>query len=185
MKRTIVLMMSLVFFFFISCLMLQASEELKDAKEPEKAKEAQETKEPQATQETKETKETKEPAKKDEFQRKWSHFFETNNRVRHYYDEGAITRTGKNFLTLWRKREFPSRMMQKEIITFEEINCKDQKFRTLKTQVVYRDDKPEAFEKTSPWATIFADSPEEWYLDNVCEEKKDKDKDKKSDKDKR
>jgi hypothetical protein len=59
----------------------------------------------------------------------------------------------------------------KEITTFDEIDCRNDRFRTLELQGVNADDtKTDIFRRVSPWNPIFQESADEYLLNHFCTE---------------
>ncbi len=104
-------------------------------------------------------------------ERKWTNYRKDTMDVEYYYDQEAVLRPSKNVIQVWRKRVFPTREHQKEIVTFDEINCRLQQYRTLELRVIRWDDTIQTSSKPTPWQKIWAGSSEEYLLDEVCMEK--------------
>jgi hypothetical protein len=101
----------------------------------------------------------------------WKNVGSDLRNVEHYFDTGSITQTPEGFLRIWRKRIFPEKSAQQAIISLDEIDCRAQKYRTIKTQVIQRDGtlSPLYLAKTD-WIVIFSESAEEYFLDNECKQ---------------
>ncbi len=100
---------------------------------------------------------------------KWEKIDTDLRNVEYYYDKESISFPSDNLIHVWRRKVFPVNSPHKEIISFEEINCRTEKYRSLQSQSIGWDGTPsEMFIVTAPWATIFQLSPEEYFLDNYC-----------------
>ena len=84
-----------------------------------------------------------------------------------------ITYPSKTLVHVWRRRTFPLHSPQKEIIAFDEIDCDDARYRSLKVEGVYWDGKTKMFNVVSPWTRIYADSPDEVLYIDVCKAARD------------
>ncbi len=104
-------------------------------------------------------------------ERKWTDYRKDTMDVEYYYDQEAILRPSKNVIQVWRKRVFPPSQHQKEIVTLDEINCRSQQYRTLELRVIRWDGTIQTSSKPAGWQKIWAGSPEEYFLDEVCKEK--------------
>jgi hypothetical protein len=69
---------------------------------------------------------------------------------------------------MWRKRVFPSWAFQKEIVTLDELNCQEARYRTRELRVTYGDGKTQTSDKVTPWANVFSSSPEEYLMNEYC-----------------
>ena len=101
---------------------------------------------------------------------KWEKYVADKWGVIYYYDKDSVVMPTMGILKLWRKRDFRVGSAQKEIISYDEIDCVKQKYRSLQLRVVGQDDKVETTNRVLEWATIYGDHPEEWFLDNTCRE---------------
>ena len=99
--------------------------------------------------------------------RKWTSYARDQS-AEYFYDKDAITQSSKGLLRMWRKREFPSGAAQKEIVTLDEINCPKQEYRTLGLRVTYWDGKTGLSDTPTRWAQIWADTAEEYLMDEHC-----------------
>ncbi|MBA4416395.1 MAG: hypothetical protein C0392_00575 [Syntrophus sp. (in: bacteria)] len=103
--------------------------------------------------------------------KKWEEHARNKLNTIFYYEKETVSYPSRGFIRVWRKRVLPYRMVDKEIISLEEIDCKRDKHRSIFIQVVRKDDKVETFKKPSPdWAAIFPGSPEESLMDKYCGE---------------
>ena len=102
--------------------------------------------------------------------RKWEEYSKDKQGLIFSYDKASITYPSTGVIKLWRKRSFPVRASQKEIISLDEIDCYKQKYRSVQLQLVQWDDTVETFNKAAEWSVIYGDSPEEFFLDTACKE---------------
>ncbi|OPY64503.1 MAG: hypothetical protein A4E57_03525 [Syntrophorhabdaceae bacterium PtaU1.Bin034] len=109
-------------------------------------------------------------AKEEEREKKWEEYATDGARVVYYLDKEGMTFPSKNMVQVWRKRVFPQRSPQKEIISLDVIDCVKQKYRSLIVQGVQWDGSSETWRKPSPWTTIHGDTAEEYILDHFCKE---------------
>ena len=59
----------------------------------------------------------------------------------------------------------------KEIITYDEMNCKDEKYRSLETQLVNWDGTTtDIFRRPTPWTTIYEETADDLILHDYCKE---------------
>jgi hypothetical protein len=65
---------------------------------------------------------------------------------------------------LWRKRTFPRWAMQKEIVTLDELNCRETRYRTREFRASYRDGTSLTSGKVTPRTNAYSNSPE-YYPD--------------------
>lgn len=108
------------------------------------------------------------PPVSEEAGRKWISYMEDANGVEYFYDKDTIAHPSKSLVQMWRKREFPSGASQKEIAALDEIDCGGARYRSLELRVTYRDGAIRTFDKVTPWAKIYADSAEEYLMDQYC-----------------
>jgi hypothetical protein len=106
-------------------------------------------------------------AKADE-PKNWTEYARLKNGVVCFLDKGAIVFPEKDKVKVWRKRAFPPRSGEKEIVTYDEIDCRKQSYRSLLIRVTHENDTVETFVKNSPWTKIFEESPEEYMLGAPC-----------------
>ncbi len=100
--------------------------------------------------------------------RKWTSYGKDGDGIGYFYDKDAITRPSKDLVRVWRKREFPSGVRQKEIVTLDEIDCRGARYRSVNLRVTYRDGTTQAFDKATPWTKIYVDSAEEYLMGEYC-----------------
>ncbi len=108
------------------------------------------------------------PPASDETGRIWTSYTKDDNRVEYFYDKDTIAHPSKDLVRMWRKREFPSGASQKEIVTFDEIDCRGARYHSLELRVTYRDGTIQTFNKVTPWARIYVDSAEEYLMNEHC-----------------
>ena len=110
-------------------------------------------------------------------ERKWEFYRKDNGGVSYYLDKEAITFSSKNVMHVWRKREFPQEKAgagrtssnMKEIVAFDEFDCRDGRYRSLEVQGLKWDGTAtEVFRKPSPWGPIYEGTAEVYFLDNYC-----------------
>ena len=111
--------------------------------------------------------------------RKWEKYGEDNNGVVHYIDKSAISYPSKNIIRVWRKRVFPEivpgskgmKSSHKEIVTYDEMDCKNETYRSLELQGVKWDGTlTEIFRKPTPWMPCFDNTADDRVLENYCKE---------------
>ncbi len=101
--------------------------------------------------------------------RKWTSYMRGRDGVEYFYDKGAVIETPQGYLQVWRKRVFPPGAAQKEIVTFDQLSCGfQQEYRTLQLSVTYWDGRTQVYDKFSPWAHIYSNSPEEYLVNEHC-----------------
>ena len=103
-------------------------------------------------------------------ERKWEEYSKDKQGLTFSYDKASITYPSPGVIKLWRKRSFPVRASQKEILSLDEIDCYKQKYRSVQLQLVQWDDTVDTFNKVAEWCVIYGDSPEEYFLDTACKE---------------
>jgi hypothetical protein len=106
-------------------------------------------------------------------ERKWENYASDANGVDYYVDRETIAYLSKTIVHAWRKRTFLVKSPQKEIISFDEIDCGEARYRTLEVEGVYWDGRTKTFKAVSPWVRIFADSPDEVLYLDVCKAARD------------
>jgi hypothetical protein len=106
-------------------------------------------------------------------ERKWENYASDANRVDYYVDKESIAYPSKTLVHAWRRRVFPINSPQKEIISFDEIDCNEARYRTLEVEGIYWDGKTKTFKAVSPWVRIFMDSPDEVLYLDVCKAARD------------
>jgi hypothetical protein len=105
----------------------------------------------------------------EEVERKWTSYMRERDRsVEYFFDKDAMVKTPQRMLNVWRKRVFAKGAAQKEIITFDNINCREAEFRSLQLTVINWDGTSKTFDKPSEWAHVFSSSPEEYLLEQYC-----------------
>jgi hypothetical protein len=101
-------------------------------------------------------------------ERKWENYASDAHGVDYYVERESVAYPSKTLVRAWRRRTFPINSPQKEIIAFDEIDCNEARYRSLKIEGVYWDGKIRTFNVVSPWIRIFADSPDEVLYLDVC-----------------
>lgn len=114
-----------------------------------------------------------EEAGKEGRERKWENYASDSNGVDYYVEKEGITYPSKTLVHVWRRRTFPVHSPQKEIIAFDEIDCDEARYRSLKVEGVFWDGKTKMFNVVSPWTRIYADSPDEVLYIDVCKAARD------------
>ena len=105
----------------------------------------------------------------EESERKWTSYMRGRDGTEYFYDKGALIKTPQGTLQVWRKRVFPSGLAQKEIVTFDQIQCgAGEEYRTLQLSVTNWDGATQVFDKFSPWAHIYTNSPEQYLVGEHC-----------------
>ncbi len=101
---------------------------------------------------------------------KWENYWEDRSGVKHFYDKEHVEYPSKGMVKVYRKRIFPERSQQKEIVSLDEVNCRTLKYRSLEMTVVRFDGKSETTSVVSPWTLIWGNTPDEWISDKLCPE---------------
>jgi hypothetical protein len=102
-------------------------------------------------------------------ERKWTSYArDRDTGVEYFYDMEALLKPSKDLIQMWRKRVFPAGAAQKEIVTFDEIDCRKGRYRSLELSVTYRDGTAQRFDKVAPWADVYANTAEEYLMDEHC-----------------
>jgi hypothetical protein len=105
----------------------------------------------------------------EESERTWTSYMRGRDGTEYFYDKGAVIETPQGYLQVWRKRVFPSGAAQKEIVTFDQLACDfREEYRTLRLSVTYWDGTTKTYDKWSPWAHIYTNSPEQYLVDQHC-----------------
>jgi hypothetical protein len=104
---------------------------------------------------------------KDASGRTWTQYFRNDDGVEWFLDEGSLKLSG-SVIELWRKTVFPRWAFQNEIVTLDEINCRQQRYRTRELRVTLWDGKTQTSDKVTPWANIYSASPEEYLMGEHC-----------------
>jgi len=69
---------------------------------------------------------------------------------------------------MWRKRVFPSWAFQKEIVTLDDLDCREARYRTREVRVAHWDGAAQTSDEITAWANIYSSSPEEYLMDEYC-----------------
>jgi hypothetical protein len=108
------------------------------------------------------------PPVSDEAGRKWTSYWKDGNGIESFYDEDGLLQPRRGFIQLWRMKVFPAGSAQKEVVTRDEINCREAQWRTLELRVTYWDGTTRASDKATPWGNVYARSAEEYLIDQHC-----------------
>ena len=105
----------------------------------------------------------------EESERKWTSYLRGRDGTEYFYDKSAMIETPERTLQVWRKRVFPSGAAQKEIVTFDQLTCDfREEYRTIQLSVTYWDGTTKVYDKFTPWAHIYTNSPEQFLVDEHC-----------------
>jgi hypothetical protein len=104
--------------------------------------------------------------------RKWENYAQDKSGVTYFFEKQTILYPAKNIIHVWRKRNLAAGARGlKEITSYDEIDCKNERYRTLELQGINTDGtKTDIFRKPSPWSAIFLESADEYFLNNFCKE---------------
>ncbi|HVN25100.1 MAG TPA: hypothetical protein VMT71_14095 [Syntrophorhabdales bacterium] len=105
----------------------------------------------------------------DEADRKWASIGEDGNRIQYFYDKAAVVFPTQGFVRIWKKREFPSGAAQREIVSLDEIDCREARYHSLEVRVTYREGMTRNFAQASPWTKVYQDSAEEYLMNQFCQ----------------
>ena len=105
----------------------------------------------------------------EESERKWTSYMrDRDTGVEYFYDKETLIKPSKEPIQVWRRRVFPTGASQKEIVTLDEIDCRKARYRSLELSVTYWDGTTKAYDKVSPWSNVYANSVEEFLMDEHC-----------------
>ncbi len=104
---------------------------------------------------------------KDASGRTWTLYFRNDDGVQWFLDEETL-QPSSGLLQMWRKRMFPQWAFQKEIVTLDEINCRQARYRTKELRVTNWNGTYQTSDKITPWANVFSGSPEAYLMDEYC-----------------
>jgi hypothetical protein len=104
----------------------------------------------------------------EEPERKWTSYMRGRDGTEYFYDKDALIKTPQRTFQVWRKRVFAPGSAQKEIVTFDQIDCREAEYRSLQLSVTYWDGRVKTFDKQGPWAHVYSNSPEEYLLEEHC-----------------
>jgi hypothetical protein len=106
---------------------------------------------------------------KDAAGKTWILYFRNDDGVKWYLAEGEVSQQPPGeVIELRRKRVFPSWALQKEIVTLDELDCREAQYRTRELRVTSWDGASQTSGKITPWAHIFSNSPEQYLMDTEC-----------------
>jgi hypothetical protein len=105
---------------------------------------------------------------KDATGRTWTRYFANDDGLEWFLDEGAPLQPSRDVVQMWRKRLFPSWAFQKEIVTLDDLDCREARYRTHELRVTYWDGKTQTSEKVTPWANVLSSGPEEYLMNEYC-----------------
>jgi hypothetical protein len=100
--------------------------------------------------------------------RKWASYWKNDKGVESFWDEESLLQPRKGFIQIWRKRVFPSGSAQKEMVTRDEINCREAQWRTLELRATTWDGITRTSDKATAWGNVYANSAEEYLMDQHC-----------------
>jgi len=101
---------------------------------------------------------------------KWEQFDTDESNVKYFLNKESVSYPARNRIRFWLRRVFPERASQKEIISLNELNCNEQRYRSIHTLITKRDGSVESFTKTTPWINIYRSTSEGYFQDKFCEE---------------
>jgi hypothetical protein len=106
---------------------------------------------------------------KDAAGRTWVLYFRNDDGARWYLGQSELSQQSPgDVIALRRKRVFPSWALQQEIVTLDELDCREAQYRTRELRVTYWDGASQTSGKITPWAHIFSNSPEQYLMDTEC-----------------
>jgi hypothetical protein len=104
-------------------------------------------------------------------ERKWELYAEDRGGVQYFFEKDSVEYLAKDVVHAWRKRTFPgkSSSSQKEITSFDEIDCRMDRFRSLELQGLNWDDTTTAiYRRPAPWSKIYSETPDELIEGKLC-----------------
>jgi hypothetical protein len=105
---------------------------------------------------------------KDATGRIWTRYFANDDGLEWFLDEGAPLEASRDVIQMWRKRVFPSWAFQKEIVTLDELDCHEARYRIRELRVTSWDGKTQTSDNVTPWANVFSSNPEEYLMNEYC-----------------
>lgn len=103
--------------------------------------------------------------------KKWESYGNDGRGVEYFYQKESISFPTKSMVRVWRKRTFRQSAELKEIIALDEIDCKNEKYRSVQSQGVRQDGSTtEMYVTPSPWYTIYDESADDFFLNTSCKE---------------
>ncbi len=106
-------------------------------------------------------------AVKDATGRTWTPYFRNDDGVEWFLDESALQPSG-GVIQIWRMRVFPRWAFQKEIVTLDDLDCREARYRTRELRVTPWDGPPQTSDRITLWANVFSSSPEEYLMNQYC-----------------
>ncbi len=152
--------------FLVSCSHVPPMNKSGRADSQKKTETAQKAREAQPQPESQPLPNVSSSAGEDE--RKWTRYMTDEDDITYFCDENAIIQSSKNIIQIWGKREFPPGAAQKEIVTLDEIDCREARYRTLNLRVTYWNGTTGTSHEATRWAKIWENSTEEYLMDEHC-----------------
>jgi hypothetical protein len=105
---------------------------------------------------------------KDATGRAWTLYFRNDDGLEWFLDEGPPLKPSRDQVQMWRRRVFPSWAFQKEIVTLDDLDCREARFRTRELRVTYQDGTTRTSDRVTPWANVFSGSAEDYLMQEYC-----------------
>jgi hypothetical protein len=100
--------------------------------------------------------------------RKWESYAEERD-VTYYFEKESISYPAKDLVHVWRKRIFSAKSSHKVITSLDEIDCRNERFRSLEVQGLSWDDTTTpVYKRPTPWVPIYTDTPDDYFLIHYC-----------------
>jgi hypothetical protein len=99
---------------------------------------------------------------------KWESYAKDRYGVEYFYEKETMEHPSDTLMKVWRRRTFPPKSAQQEILNLDEIDCVKQQYRSVETRVKYKDNTSETFKKASPWIGIFTGMTEVFFIEDYC-----------------
>jgi hypothetical protein len=105
-------------------------------------------------------------------ERNWESYGKDRNGVDYLFERDSASYPARGIVRVWRKRIFSAKTTShQEIASFDEFNCRSERFRTLELQATKWDGTlTEVYRKPGSWVTVYANTPDEYFLINLCPE---------------
>ncbi len=103
-------------------------------------------------------------------ERRWEVYGMNGDGMSLLIDKGSITRMPNGVLQFWRRRTFPERAYQKEIVSLEEVDCRRHKYRTLEVEGIYWDGRHQGSKTATSWTNFYDDTTEDRLFLDTCKE---------------